>query len=114
MTNMDIDPQAIQIAIIVVYGALPVPLCIFAYWFARGAATHVWAKRMSILLPILGIAFCVWFWSNFRISKYPQTDFMFGLVLTLWMAAIGGILGGTVDRIGGSNRQHSSKNQDVG
>jgi hypothetical protein len=114
ITSMFIDPQAIKIAVIAIYGALPVPLCIFAYWFACGAATHVWAKRMAMLLPILGISFCFWFFSNFRISKYPQTDFMFGLVLMLWMAALGGILGGAVDRIGGSIRQQSSKDQDDG
>ncbi len=111
---MYIDPQIIQIAVIVIFGALPVPLCIFAYWFTSRAGNRVWAKYLSTLLPILGIAFCVWFFSNFRISKYPQTDFMFGLVLMLWLASIGGILGGVIDRIGGSIRNQTERDETVG
>ena len=111
---MNIEPQLIQIAAIVFYGVFPVPLCLFAYWLAGRSAKHVWAKRVSILLPMLGIAFCVWFYSNFRISKYPLTDFIFGFVLMLWLAAIGGILGGIADRIGESLRQQASRDKTVG
>lgn len=105
MIEMNFELQIFQIAAIVLYGAIPIPLCLFAYWMAGRAAKQAWAKRISLLLPILGIAVCGWFFSSFRMSKFPQTDLMFGIVLMLWLAAIGGILGGIIDRIGESNRQ---------
>ncbi len=96
---MSIDPQLIQLFAIVLFGGLPFPLGMLALWLADRAPSTIWARRLAKTGVLLGVVFLIWFFVNFRISKYPHVDFTFGVIFFLWLAIMGGIIGGIIDRI---------------
>lgn len=92
------EPAYNAIAIIVAYGALPVIIAWCAIRIHRSNARHLLAKPCGIGVGVIGALIAVAILNAIDVSKYPETDFVFGVVFVLWFAALGALIGATIDR----------------
>lgn len=87
------------IAVVVAYGTLPVIIAWCAIGIHRSNARHLFAKPCGAVVGAIGVPVAVTILNAINISKYPGTDFVFGVVFVIWFAAIGGLIGAAVDRL---------------
>lgn len=92
------EPANISIAFVVAYGTIPILIAWCAIHVHRSNARHLFAKRCGISAGVLGAVLAVAILNAIDISKYPETDFMFGVVFALWFAALGVLIGAAIDR----------------
>lgn len=92
------DPNYDAIAFVAAYGTLPVMIAWCAIVIHRSSAHHLFARPCSIVAGIIGMLVAAAILNAIDVSKYQQTDFVFGFVFALWFAAIGGLIGSAIDR----------------
>ena len=93
------DPTYNAIAFIVAYGTLPFVIAGIALQFHRTNTRHVFAKPSLLVGAAIGAPAAFAILRAVNISKYPETDFVFGVVLVIWLASLGGLAGAILDRL---------------
>ena len=96
---MYVDPQLIQIICLVAYGVLPFVLSTVAIWLNSRNMRCRYAIAVAAMSAICGVIAAVAVLSNVQLSKYPETDFAFGVVFVIWFAVVGAIIGAIIDRL---------------
>ena len=93
------EPAHNAIAVVVAYGTLPFVIAGIALQLHRKNARHVFAKPSFLIGAAVGVPTAAAILHAINISKYAETDFVFGVVFVIWLAALGGLTGAMVDRI---------------
>ncbi|WP_146597648.1 hypothetical protein [Novipirellula galeiformis] len=96
---MFIDPAYNAIAFIVAFGTLPFVIAGIALQLHRKNTRHVFAKPLLLFGAAVGVPAAVAILRAINVSKYPETDFVFGVVFVIWLASLGGLAGAILDRL---------------
>ena len=104
---MDITPE-IGVAIIVAFVIYPFAMFGIALRISRGNTRVFCLVAGLVAAGVIGCVLATVFLSTHRISKYPNTDAMFGLVFTMAAAATGALIGALCDRWHRPNQSHDS------
>ena len=110
MNLNSMDPVDVKTMIVIGIGLYPFLMGGIAAWINHHNICATNIRRFAIFGGIIGVTFSITFLTLVRISKYPITDFLFGIVFVLAFIATFAMIGSVVDRFSSSAANKSSSN----